>query len=96
MNRLNELLKQKFASGNDVQVSSVRITRAEWEDAMHDPDEQSEKKPIAWLTRNDDGDPAMLFFDYQEATSYCDDEFLPEPLYNADQNTKDPQCAQPT
>jgi len=36
MNRLNELLKQKFSSGNDVPVTSVRITREEYESAMKD------------------------------------------------------------
>lgn len=30
----------------------------------------SEQKPIAWVTTNDDGDYAMLFFEQQEARSY--------------------------
>ena len=34
MNTLNELLKQKFASGSDVPVSSVRVTREEYETAV--------------------------------------------------------------
>ena len=31
---LNELLKQKFTSDNDVPVTSIRITRAEYEQAL--------------------------------------------------------------
>ncbi len=38
-------------------------------------------EPTAWLTRNDEGDPQMLFFDPAEARTYCDDDEEPEPLY---------------
>jgi hypothetical protein len=38
-------------------------------------------EPVAWLTRNDEGDPQMLFFDPAEARTYCDDDEEPEPLY---------------
>lgn len=36
--------------------------------------------PAAYLTRNTDGDPAMLFFDPAEAADYCDDAEQPEAL----------------
>lgn len=42
-------------------------------------------KPAAYLTRNPDGDPAMLFFDKDEAADYCDDGETPEPLFKADE-----------
>ncbi len=38
-------------------------------------------EPVAYLTRNEDGDPAMLFFDRAEAETYCAEEEDPEPLY---------------
>lgn len=37
-------------------------------------------EPVAYLTRNIDGDPAMLFFDRDEAGTYCEDGHEPEPL----------------
>lgn len=42
-------------------------------------------EPVAWMTVNDDGDPAMLFFDYAEAMSYCGDGEVPIELFSADQ-----------
>lgn len=41
--------------------------------------------PVAHMTRNDDGDPVMLFFDKDEASTYCDDGDDPEDLYTAAQ-----------
>jgi hypothetical protein len=41
---------------------------------------QEKNPPVAWLTRNQDGDPAMLFFDKTEAATYCDIGVDPEPL----------------
>lgn len=43
---LNELLKQKFTSGNDVPVTSVRVTRAEYEQALQV--EQVPTVPEGW------------------------------------------------
>lgn len=41
--------------------------------------------PIAWLTRNEYGDPSMLFFDQQEASLYCEIYEYPEALFTASQ-----------
>ena len=38
-------------------------------------------EPVAYLTKNEDGDPAMLFFDLKEARTYCEDGEEPTPLY---------------
>jgi hypothetical protein len=40
----------------------------------------AELKPAAYLTRDDDGDPSMLFFDRDEACTYCDEHSEPEAL----------------
>ena len=37
-------------------------------------------KPAAWMTLNEEGDPAMLFFDYDEACLYCEPDEKPVPL----------------
>ena len=37
----------------------------------------------AFLTRDDDGEPAMLFFDKQEARGYCEADEEPDSLYTA-------------
>lgn len=37
-------------------------------------------KAVGYLTRNDEGDPAMLFFDPDEALKYCGEGEEPEPL----------------
>lgn len=44
-------------------------------------------EPVAWMTLNDDGDPAMLFFDHAEAMSYCGDGEVPIELFSTDQLT---------
>jgi len=38
---------------------------------------------IAYATVNEEGDPAMLFFDKQEAMGYCEDDDEPIPLADA-------------
>lgn len=48
----------------------------------------SEQKPIAWVTTNEDGDYAMLFFDKQEARSYSGDD---EPIGLAPVSSSAPQ-----
>lgn len=48
----------------------------------------SEQKPIAWVTTNEDGDYAMLFFDQQEARSYSGDD---EPIGLAPVSSSAPQ-----
>ena len=45
-------------------------------------------EPVAYLTRNADGDPAMLFFDKDEASTYCEDGVDPEPLFTPHQPTQ--------
>lgn len=46
------------------------------------PVEQQEVRgPLAYLTRNEEGAPAMLFFDVAEAGKYCGENEEPEPLY---------------
>ena len=40
-------------------------------------------EPVAYLTRNAEGDPAMLFFDKDEASTYCEDGVDPAPLFTA-------------
>gem|GEM_PF-3391949 len=30
------------------------------------------QQPVAWMTTDEEGSPAMLFFDYDEALTYCD------------------------
>ena len=40
-------------------------------------------EPVAFLTRDDDGEPAMLFFDKQEARGYCEADEEPDSLYTA-------------
>lgn len=37
-------------------------------------------EPVAYLTRDEDGSPAMLFFDLDEARLYCNPNEEPEPL----------------
>lgn len=39
-----------------------------------------EQKPVAYLTRDEDGDKAMLFFDRTEAATYCEEGVEPEAL----------------
>ena len=48
---------------------------------------QKQNEPVAYLTRNEDGDPAMLFFHLAEACNYSGDDY-PEPLYLAPPNTE--------
>lgn len=38
------------------------------------------QETIAYVTRNEEGDPAMLFFDLQEARLYCEPGEEPEAL----------------
>lgn len=38
------------------------------------------QKAIAYMTRNEEGDPAMIFFDLAEARLYCNPNEEPEPL----------------
>ena len=45
-------------------------------------------EPTAYLTRNAEGDPAMLFFDKDEASTYCEDGVDPEPLLTPHQLTQ--------
>ena len=45
-------------------------------------------EPVAYLTRNAEGDPAMLFFDKDEASTYCEDGVDPEPLFTPHQPTQ--------
>lgn len=42
--------------------------------------DREDAAPVAYLTRTEDGDPAMLFFDRAEAATYCADGEQPEPL----------------
>ena len=38
------------------------------------------QKPVAWATMNEEGEPAMLFFDKQEARHYCAEDDEPRAL----------------
>ena len=40
-------------------------------------------EPVAYLTRSEEGDAAMLFFDIGEARTYCEEGQEPEPLFLA-------------
>ena len=54
------------------------------------------REPVAWLTRTDEGDPSMLFFDYDEACAYCNPDEPPEALvlrdFAADAQRAEPGC----
>jgi hypothetical protein len=64
---LHELLRQKFSSGNAVEVSSVRITRAEYEAAMQGPPALPE--PMFWVRlRSDGGYEGPIHNDAMEAS----------------------------
>ena len=52
-------------------------------------------EPVAYLTRNAEGDPAMLFFDKDEASTYCEDRVDPEPLFTPHQPTRAQAGAEP-
>jgi|GEM_PF-2676217 len=72
------------AGGNRVAENAVEVTRDDISriiTAASQPAASAE--PVAYLTRNEDGDPAMLFFDRTEAATYCADDEQPEPLYAA-------------
>lgn len=45
--------------------------------------QEERAEPVAFVTTNEDGDYAMLFFDREEAATYCDDHEEPIPLYTA-------------
>lgn len=41
-------------------------------------------EPVAYMTRDEESSPAMLFFERSEALGYCADDELPAPLYTAE------------
>ena len=73
----NERLVDEVAEARK-EISEQARLNGMGEDAGLSPAAQ---EPTAWLTRNDEGDPQMLFFDPAEARTYCDDDEEPEPLY---------------
>jgi len=61
----NEEIKQALAALAEIERTYNSVTEGQ--------------EPVAYLTRTEEGDPAMLFFDRQEAAEYCDGD-PPEPL----------------
>ena len=75
----NVCLDSDRASKEDTLLHTSAI--AELRAALAVGDSASPGEPVAYMTMTDDGDPAMLFFDLNEALRYCNDAELPEPLY---------------
>lgn len=70
MNNIFTLLEQKFTSGNDVEVSSIRITRTEWEEAKEQSaKDQNLRDCLLSLKFNASGIETM----YQELQEAIDD-----------------------
>lgn len=59
----------------------VRLLRELAAERTPPAEQQREQEPVAFLTRDEDGTPAMLFLDAGEATAYCGENEVPEPLY---------------
>jgi len=49
----------------------------------HQPARKPAQEPVAYVTTNEDGDYSMLFFDRDEALTYCHDDEEPIALYAA-------------
>lgn len=47
-----------------------------------DAEQSGQAEPVAWMTNDDEGSPAMLFFDKQEAENFCDEGEDPTPLFD--------------
>ena len=74
---INALWRELFSRHEHSRAALVRAALAKW----GQPAQAAE--PVAYLTRNAEGDPAMLFFDKDEASTYCEDGVDPAPLYLA-------------
>ena len=51
---------------------------------------QVEQEPVAYMTQDEEGAPAMLFFDVREAHGFCGDDEDPTPLYTHPQPKRQP------
>ncbi|MEI2416151.1 hypothetical protein V8Z80_08195 [Orrella sp. JC864] len=60
--------------------STIQFARAIEREVLRVLADREGRQPIAWLTRDEEGSPSMLFFDYGEACTYCDPDEQPEPL----------------
>ena len=67
-----EALEQDNPAGRSATIIALRAVL-----------EQPAQEPVAYVTTNEDGDYSMLFFDRDEALTYCHDDEEPIALYAA-------------